>query len=137
MGKLTTLFKVFLLVAIVAFTSCTKEEPKPVVDLNPILNIIQDNDCVSSDVTLDVNQQFKLKIWSEENPLTKNELDELKIIRLFKMQAWDTTFQIEGPNLWLNVDFCAQYSTGEEVFEFILTDESGRATQKNITITTE
>jgi hypothetical protein len=137
MGKLTTLFRVFLLAGIVAFTSCTKEEPKPVMDLNPVLNIIQDNDCVSHDVTLDVNQEFKLKIWSEENPLTQNKLDELKIIRVFKMQAWDTTFQIEGPNLWLDIAFCSQFSTGEEVFEFILTDEEGRINQKNITITTE
>ena len=117
MGKLLTIFKVFLLVGIVAFTSCTKEEPIPVLDLNPVLNILEEEDCVSGDVTLDVKQDFKLKIWSAENPYTKNQLEELKIIRVFKMQAWDTTFQIEGPNLWLSLNFCAQFSTGEEAFE--------------------
>ena len=137
MGKLQTIFKVFLLAGIVAFTSCTKEEPIPVLDLNPVLNIIEDNNCVSADVTLHTMDQFQLKIWSEENPFTKNELDELKIIRLFKMQAWDTTFQIEGPSLWLDIKFNAQLSTGEEVFEFILTDKEGRLTQKSICITTE
>jgi len=137
MGKLQTLFKVFLLVGIVAFTSCTKEETKPVLDLNPILNILEEDDCVSADVTMATTEEFKVKIWSKKNPFTQNELDELKIIRVFKMQAWDTTFKIEGPNLWLDLSFCAQFSTGEEVFEFILTDKQGRVTQESLVITTE
>jgi len=137
MGKLLTLFKAFLLVGIVAFTSCTKEEAKPVLDLNPVLNILAEANCVSADVTLATTEQFRIKIWSEENPFTQNELQELTIMRVFKMQAWDTTFQIEGPNLWLDMFFNAQLSTGEEVFEFIISDKQGRVTQRSLIITTE
>ena len=137
MVKLLSLFKVFLLVGIVAFTSCTKEEPKPVLDLSPILNILEEDDCVSADVTLATTEEFKVKIWSEKNPYTQNELHELKIVRLFKSQSWDTAFQIEGPSLWKELQFCAQLSSGDEVFEVILNDKEGRETRKTLVITTE
>lgn len=128
----------YLLVAIVMagtlfFTACTEEGD----DQPPTIYFLTGTGFISSDATVEINSTFTVKVFAEENLISKSNISSIKVTRVFNLNSWDTTYNYNDPSVTLEREFTAQATTGQESIKFEVTDNNGEKASISITITTE
>jgi hypothetical protein len=115
---------------------CEKEENDPG---NPSINFIVEQGYISSDATLNVNAEFKVKVGVFKNNESNSDLQTLTVGRTFTPASradWDTTFNIDGDNQQIEITFTAYNTAGSELIELTVTDKNNKSDMVSLTITT-
>jgi hypothetical protein len=136
MKKLMIIAGVMLFSTSLFFSSCTDDdEPKPVQP--PSISFLTGADFISSDATVTVSSQFKVKVYVEENADSKSNLKSLEITRVFNLNSWDTTYNLSGASGSVEITFSAQPTAGLENITFEVMDNAGQKASISLKITTE
>lgn len=130
------LFGLMLVSALFILNSCSKDTTTDPVDLTPSLSFVGGTGYVSSDVTLDVNEPFKVGITAFSNTNSSAKLAKLTITRVVNNvpHAQDTTFNSSTLNLTINA--VASNLVGQEKWFFKVTDKDNQVKEVSFTITT-
>lgn len=138
MKKLIVFLAITGLSALLFLTGCEKDDT-PVGD--PTINFLAEQGFISSDATLPVNSEFKVKIAAFMNNETEAKLTALKISRTFTQASradWDTTLTInKEESIQYELTFTTVDAVGSELLEVQVVDENSRTDEVSLTITTE
>jgi hypothetical protein len=137
MKKLIVLLGVIGISAVMLMSGCQKEEDEPG---NPSVSFIAEAGFVSADATLNINEEFKMKVGLFKNTESNSDLNTLTIGRTFTPATradWDTTLTLQsGDNQQFELFFTSATIAGDELIEITVTDKNGKSDMKSITITT-
>lgn len=138
MKKLIVLLSFLMISGSLFLTSCEDETTEPVGD--PTINIVAASGFISTDATITVNEEFKVRVSAFMNAESGARLTSLKVTRLFTPSreiTWDTTFVIDKEeSLQYDFTFTASPLAGAEEISFLITDEKSRSDEASLTITT-
>jgi hypothetical protein len=136
MKKMHYLLGVVLISSISFLNSCSKSSDETPVDQTPSINFVGGSGFVSSDVTLTVNESFKVGITAFSNTNSAAKLTLFTITRVFNNtpSSQDTTISTTSFNI--NVLAHANSQVGQEKWLFKITDKNGYSKEISFTITT-
>ncbi len=137
MKKLIYLFIILIIGGVSFLSSCSKGEDDN-INLKPNINFVGGEDFISSDVTLNVGQQFKAGINASENSNSNKKLENFKITRTFKnvpQTVLDSS--INESNFSINIIATSNPQVGDERWVFSVTDKDGQENDVSFTITTQ
>ncbi|MBU2650149.1 MAG: hypothetical protein KKA81_04375 [Bacteroidetes bacterium] len=139
MKKFIKLFAFLILAGSVVLSSCKKDDDDdttPVVE-NPTINFLVEPGFVSGDVTVNVGDAFKVKVYAAQNASTKKNITGINVRRIFNNQTvGDTTLAFNDPEVTLTVNFEAQPVAGIETLEFKAIDKDGKSKMISLKVTT-
>lgn len=139
MKKVFVLVSMIGLSALLFFSGCQKDDDEPQGD--PTINFLVEQGYISSDATLPLSTEFKVKIAAFMNNETEAKLTGLKISRTFTQAGradWDTTLSLnKEENIQYEITFETPSILGSELLEFQIIDENSRSDETSLTITTE
>jgi 5-hydroxyisourate hydrolase-like protein (transthyretin family) len=136
MKKLTFIFTILILSSITCIISCKdkKEEPQ---DLKPTISFKTGGSFISSDTTLNAQQEFSIGITVSRNATSQKNLSRLTISRSYNnvvWSLWDTT--LNTANFTFNFNFKSLGIATTERIVFTVTDTEGQKSEILLNITT-
>jgi hypothetical protein len=134
MRKLIYVFGIIVLACLMLCMSCKKEETQ---SLPPSITFQSGADLISDDTTVSVSSAFRIGIHAEENPESKSNIRTLKIIRVFNLNTWDTSYNYNDPQVAATFTFYARTTAGKENIRFEVLDNAGDKASIGLFITTQ
>jgi hypothetical protein len=137
MKSMRILFTAIVITGIAFLSSCNKTEDNTPTDLTPSINFVGGTGYVSGNVTLTVNEQFKVGINAFSNATSGAKLTKLTITRIFNNQPLVQDTAISTTSLNINIFITANSAVGSETFYFKVTDKDNQSKEISLTVTTK
>ncbi|MDZ7741749.1 MAG: hypothetical protein U5Q03_08385 [Bacteroidota bacterium] len=138
MKKLNYLFLIALIGSMFALTSCNKDDDDEPQNLSPTFNFNGGNGFISSDATVEANQEFKIGVIALANTNSNKKLTNFNVTQVQNNAPnliYDSTFSSDVFQMdWI---FTAPNAETQLNLIFKLTDKAGETAEKTITITVE
>lgn len=136
MKKSSYLFTALVLIGMTFIYSCSKDDSNT-VDQKPAINFVGGAGYVSTDVTLKVNEQFKVGINAFSNTNSGAKLAKFTITRIINNKPAVLLDSAISSNVF-NIDILANTNsaTGQETWYYKITDKNNESREISLTITT-
>jgi hypothetical protein len=136
MKHMRFLFTTVLFSGLAMLNSCSKSDTTEPLDQTPVINFVGGTGFVSSDVTLTVNQSFKVGITAFSNSNSGAKLTKFAITRVINNVPSTQDSTINTSTLNLTVMANANSQVGTEKWFFKVTDKNNESKEISFTITT-